>query len=381
MFTPPYLFIVLYGITLLNVLNYLYFNSQNVIIVIVREEIMKKKIILAVLIATLLTGCGKTIPTLSDGKEAVVTFEDGSMISIDELYDEVKKSATTTLISMIDKKILEEDYSDKLDEAKEYAANAKEAIKKYFVDDKGNYDEASLYNYLNSYYGMSSLDQYEEETRIGYLKKQAIEDYVKENLKDKEIEKYYKDEIVGDREVYHIQITPETKTTMTETEKKEAEQKSEEEAKAIIARLKKGEKFEDLAKEASDDESTKENGGNLGFINKEKYGSEEFDKEVYKLKVGEYSNVPVKTTTGYEIVFVNAEKEKESLEDIKEDIVETLVQEKLSDDATLQVTAIKEIRKKHGVDIIDSEIEKNYNTYMNRLMEQMRQQNATSSDN
>lgn len=339
---------------------------------------MKKKIILAVLIATLLTGCGKTIPTLSDGKEAVVTFEDGTMISIDDLYGEMKKSATTVLMNMIDKKILEEEYSDKLEDAKTFAASSREAIKKYFVDDKGNFDEASLLNYLNSQFGLSSLDQYEEETRLSYLKRQAIEDYVKSTIEEKEIEKYYKDEIVGDREVYHIQITPETKTTMTETEKKDAEKKAEEEAKALIARLKKGEKFEDLAKEASDDQSTKENGGSLGFINKGKYGSEEFDKEVYKLKVGEYSNVPVKTTSGYEIIYVKDEKEKQSMEDARDEIIESLVDEKLTNDATLQLTAVKELRKKHGVEIIDSEIEKDYETYMNRLMSQLRNQNNTN---
>ena len=96
---------------------------------------------------------------------------------------------------------------------------------------------------------------------------------------------------------------------------------------------------------------------------------------MYALKVGEYSSTPVKTTNGYEIIYVKEEKEKKSLEDAKEQIIEALVEEKLTKDATLQVTAIKELYKSYGVDIIDSEIEKSYNKYMDNLMESARQQN------
>lgn len=382
MFTPPfYLFIVLYGKKRHNVLIYLYFNSQNVMIFIVREEIMKKKILLTVLIATLLTGCGKTIPELEDGKQAVVSFKDGSMISVDELYNELKSSATSTLIQMIDRKILESKYSDKVEEAKEYAKNTVESMKMYAKDDKGNYDESTLISMIRQYYGYSTIEDFQNSRELAYLQNIAIEDYVKDNLKDKELEDYYKDEIVGDREVYHIQIVPEVKSTSTDTEKKEAEEKALEEAKAIIARLKKGENFEDIAKSESDDEATKESGGSLGFINKGKYGSDEFDKEVYNLKVGEYSSVPIKTTNGYEIVYVKDEKEKKSLEDAKDEIIEKLVNSKLSEDATLQVTAIQELYKSYGLDIIDSELNRSYDKYMDNYMATARAQNNQSTSN
>ena len=337
---------------------------------------MKKKIILAVLMATLLTGCGKTIPTLQDGKEAVVKFGDGSMISIEELYDKMKNSATNVLMQMVDKKILEEEYEDKLDEAKEYAENYVSTMKKYLgTDDKGVYSEAQFLTQLQSQTGYTSVEEFQEDMRVNYLQKFAIEDYIKGQLKDKEIEKYYKDEIVGDRDVYHIQV----KSTMTDTEKEEANKKALEKAKELIARLKKGESFEDVAKDASDDEATKEKGGSLGFINKGKYGSAEFDKEVYALKVGEFSNTPVKTTNGYEIVYVKEEKEKKSMEDVKDEIVDALIDQKLEEDATLSVTAIKELRKSKGVEIIDSEIERNFERYMERVEANLKKQNESSN--
>lgn len=328
---------------------------------------MKKKIILGVAIITLLCGCGRTIPTLQDGKEAVVKFSDGSMISIDDLYGELKGNATTVLMNMIDRKILENAYKDKIDESKESAKNYIASLKNYYTDEKGNYDENALLSAINQYYGFGSLEAFQESVELNYLSNLAIDDYAKSLVTDKEIEKYYKDEVKPDREVLHIQIVPEVTDTMTDSEKKEQEEIALNEAKSVIAKLKKGEKFEDLAKEYTDDEATKENGGNMGSINKGTYGSEDFDKEIYSLKVGEYSKTPVKTTKGYEIVYIKSESEKKSLEDSKEDITKTLADEKLSKDASLQITAMVELRKKNGVEIIDSEINANYKDYINRL--------------
>ncbi len=342
---------------------------------------MKKKIILLVAVTTLLCGCGKTIPTLQNGEEAVVKFEDGSMISVDELYDELKNTyARSAIIDMIDTKILEDKYKDDLDDAEEYAKNYIESLKNHYVDENGKYDEASLVNAIQQYYGYNSVEVFQEKTRINYLANKAIEDYAKSTIKDKEIEKYYKDEVVPDREVSHIQIVPEVKDTMTDTEKKEAEEEALNEAKSIIAKLKKGEKFEDLAKEYSDDEATKEKGGSMGAINKGTYGSDTFDKEVYDLKVGSYSNTPVKTTKGYEIVYVTKENDKKSLEDAKEDIIETLSNEKLTKDATLSVTAMEELRKSYGMDIIDTDIKKDYNKYMDNMMDAAEASNAQKNN-
>lgn len=368
----------MYGKKIWNVLIYLYFRKQNGIIFIVRKEKnkMKKKIILAVLLTTLLTGCGKTIPKLENGQEAVVTFKDGSMISVDDLYKEMKTTATSTLIQMIDTKLMKAKYEDKLDEAQENAKNQIDALKQmYGKDENGNYSETTFLRALQSS-GYTNIEDYQEYLANNYLNKFVVEDYVKSIIKDKEIEDYYKNEIVGDRDVYHIQIIPEVSSTATSTEKTEAEEKALEEAKELIARLKKGESFEDLAKEASDDEATKEKGGSLGFINKGTYGSDVFDKEVYDLKVGEYSNVPIKTTSGYEIVYVKEEKEKKALDEVRDEIIDALVDKKTSEDATLQITALLELRKENGVEIIDSVLDRNMEKYMDSAMNYAKSQNS-----
>ena len=56
----------------------------------VKEENMKKKIAVLALCVLLLAGCGKRIPTLSNGDEAVVTLKNGEKISSNDLYNELK---------------------------------------------------------------------------------------------------------------------------------------------------------------------------------------------------------------------------------------------------------------------------------------------------
>ena len=53
---------------------------------------MKKKIIGLMAFALLLTGCGK-VPKLENGKDAVVSFNNGEKISVDDLYNKIKDLA------------------------------------------------------------------------------------------------------------------------------------------------------------------------------------------------------------------------------------------------------------------------------------------------
>ena len=74
----------------------------------------------------------------------------------------------------------------------------------------------------------------------------------------------------------------------------------EEEAKAIIAKLNKGEKFADLAKQ-SKDPGSKDNGGDLGWSSPSSY-VKPFAEALTKLKKGEYTKDPVKSDFGYHVI-------------------------------------------------------------------------------
>ena len=81
-----------------------------------------------------------------------------------------------------------------------------------------------------------------------------------------------------------------------------ASKAAEDKIKAIIVRLKKGEDFEKVAKEVTEDPSGKANGGDLGYFTKDQMVPE-FSEAAFKLNKGEISE-PVKTQFGWHVIKV-----------------------------------------------------------------------------
>lgn len=106
--------------------------------------------------------------------------------------------------------------------------------------------------------------------------------------------------------------------------------KTEEEAKAIIERLDKGEDFAVLAKEKGTD-GTKDNGGDLGWID---YNTNEYDRTFMLAAIsvpkGEYTKTPIATQFGYHIIKCLDKEEYpvKRLEDVKETIKGQLMDQK-----------------------------------------------------
>jgi len=103
--------------------------------------------------------------------------------------------------------------------------------------------------------------------------------------------------------------------------------KTEKEAQDILAELKKGTSFEDLAKKYSTD-STAAKGGDLGWFAK---GSmvPEFDKVVFGLKEGQVSGI-VKTQFGYHIIKMTGQRPAgiRAFDEVKDQIKSTLLPNK-----------------------------------------------------
>jgi len=78
---------------------------------------------------------------------------------------------------------------------------------------------------------------------------------------------------------------------------------SEDKAKAIIAKITKGAKFEDVASSDSTDPGSAKKGGDLGFF-KKKDMVPEFAEAAFAMKPGEVSKVPVKSQFGWHIIKV-----------------------------------------------------------------------------
>ena len=180
----------------------------------------------------------------------------------------------------------------------------------------------------------------------------------------------YEKNVYGDVTVDHILI----KTGVTDSTSADDKTKLEKEAKNkvndIISKLNAAEDklatFKELAKEYSNDDATKNNGGSLGAINTGTLSSsyDELLKAARSLKDGAYSTSIITTELGYHVIYRESSGEKPSYDDKKDEIKETLANEKINDDATIKVTAMDELRKKYGMDILDEDIKKQYSNYI-----------------
>lgn len=105
----------------------------------------------------------------------------------------------------------------------------------------------------------------------------------------------------------------------------------EDEAKAIIANLKKGQKFEDIAKKQSKDPGSGANGGDLDWANAGSYVPE-FSQAMVKLNKGQLTDAPVKTQFGWHVIRVDDVRDAQvpKLEELKPQISQQLQQQKLA---------------------------------------------------
>ena len=106
---------------------------------------------------------------------------------------------------------------------------------------------------------------------------------------------------------------------------------TEEQAKAILASLKKGSKFEDLAKKQSKDPGSGANGGDLDWAAPGNF-VKEFSDAMVSLKKGQVTDTPVKTQFGFHIIRLDDEREAQlpSLQDVKPQIAQQLQQQRLA---------------------------------------------------
>ncbi len=125
---------------------------------------------------------------------------------------------------------------------------------------------------------------------------------------------------------------------------------TEQEAKDILARLAKGEKFEDLAKQFSLDGS-KEFGGDLGYFTQPEMVPE-FSKATFALKVGETSQ-PIKTDFGWHIIRLEDRKQgaAQPYDQVKSAIRNVLLRRKVGE-------TMEKIRAASKVDILDEDLKK-----------------------
>ena len=327
---------------------------------------MKKKIFLVLACVFLLAGCNGV--KLTNGENAVVTFNEGG-VSSEELYKSLKEAyGAEKLMNLIDTKLLSEKYKTDASEkayVNQTVKTTKESAKKLNAD----FDL-----YLQYYYGLSSESKFRDYISLTYKRNLWVQDYAEEEVTEKQIQQYYDEEVVGDIEASHILITVDSKKNATEEEKKKAEQKAYDKAKEVIEKLKKGEDFSKLAKEYSKDSTTADKGGSLGKINTGDYADEVFEA-LKNLKDGSYSTSPVKSSYGYHIVYRTSQDEKAKLDDDLTKKIRTTIGKEKANESGYSVKALKALREKNNMKFEDAELEKAFN----KLIQQQEKQAASST--
>jgi peptidyl-prolyl cis-trans isomerase C len=105
----------------------------------------------------------------------------------------------------------------------------------------------------------------------------------------------------------------------------------EDEAKDLLAKIKGGAKFEDLAKKHSKDPGSAENGGDLDWANPSNYVPE-FAQALLALTKGDITNAPVKSQFGWHIIKLEDERVAQfpEFEEVKAQIIQRGTQAKMA---------------------------------------------------
>lgn len=287
------------------------------------------------------------IAKLENGLEPVASI-DGLTVTAEDLYEDMKEIySVNNLLDIIDNKILEKKYPET------------DEMNTELNDQAENY-----YNMYNQYYGYSKEEfltksgfgserAFIEYLRLQYRRTQYTDDYIKEQITDKEIEKYYEDKVYGDINTKHILVK--VSSSATDEEKKEAENL----AKEIITKLNEGKSFDEVKDEYKDKITYEE----LGYKAYNASLESAYMEAMQKLENNSYTKEPVQTSYGYHVIYRIDQKEKPALKDVKEEIITSLVSEHKSKDTSVQYKALEKMREDAKLKFTDTVLEKKYETY------------------
>ncbi len=285
------------------------------------------------------------IAKLKDGTEPVATI-DGTIISADDLYEEMKATySITQLLNNIDETILTDLYKED-DEMNEKVKSQADYYLNIYKNNYGYTEE----QFLESN-GFSSYDDFTDYLKLSYRRDKYTDDYIKKNISDKDIENYYNDNVYGSINCQHILVA-----TSDDVTEEDAKKKAEE----IIKKINDGTSWEDIKKEYKDSTTFED----LGYQEWNASLEESFLTALKELKDNSFSKEPVKTSYGYHVIYRLDQKEKPSLKDSKDSIIEEMIENKKKEDEKISTKALIALREEKGLSFSDTEMNNKYKKYI-----------------
>ncbi len=159
--------------------------------------------------------------------------------------------------------------------------------------------------------------------------------------------------------------------TPTEEAVAKAEEEARQEAEDVKSRLEAGEDFAEVAKEVSDDPTTAEQGGDLGWVFRGQMG-DAFDEVAFTLEPGQIGG-PIEMNGGYAIILV---EEKDPEHPVDEQEVENRRQQAFAEWLDAQIEAA-DIEKQLTIDMIPPlppDLQQQVNQYLAMLQVQAQPQ-------
>lgn len=273
------------------------------------------------------TGCSK-----QNSANPVIASYAGKQITQSQFYKQLKAAPTskTVLANMLIYGAMDHAYGKKINERK--------------VDSAYNSYKEQYGSQFNSYLSQNNFTKtsFKQTIRLNYLSSAALHDQMKPTTAQlRAAWKTYQPKI----EVAHILTT--SKTT----------------AQQVIRKLQSGDSFAKLAATYSVDNATNTSGGKLpAFDSTDKTLDSTFKTAAYKLKDGQITSTPVKTTGGYEVIKMLDRKSKGSFAANKTHLTNT-VYGQWERNSTVMRNVTSKVLKQQKVRIKDADLKDALATY------------------
>lgn len=284
-----------------------------------KEKLLRKKLVIT--IVTALVGLAIIAGILLSTKDSVVATVGDASISEDELQQTLlDQYGADALDVLITNKLIE------LEADKQKITVSDEEVEEELATLAESYGGETALEEAVVATGMT-MDDVRDDI-INYIKtEKLIEPRIE--ITDEELQTYF----------------DENKDTFATAEQVQASHilvADEATANEVKSKLDAGEDFSELAKEYSTDTTTAESGGDLGYFSSGDMVAE-FEEVAFALGVDEIS-APVKTEYGYHIIKVvdHQEAKEANFEESKEEITDTLMNDKMSTEYTVWLEELKE---------------------------------------
>ena len=289
------------------------------------------------------------IATLKDGTQPIVKVGKNTYTA-DELYENMKDYySVSLLLDDIDNDLLTKLYPEDDEMNEEVKSNAEYYFNMY----------EQYYGYTEEQFlkqnGFSSYDAFIDYLKLDYRRNKYLDEYIEKNLSDDEIQKYYDKNVFGDINTQHVLV----EVTSTEDDGKLSDEDAKKLAEEIITKLNDGTSWETIQKDYKDKITYED----LSYQSWDASLEETFMTALRDMENNTYSTEPIKTSYGYHVIYRIDQKEKPSLKETKEKIIENLIADKKAEDGNLLYKSLISLREEKNIDFKDTVMKSKYKDY------------------